>query len=255
MESATLRPTPPPSLTRVGLGGALLALAAGAWVLTDQRMQGMDAGPGTDLGGFGWFAVSWLVMMAAMMLPSLIPATLAFARISQRTVVPFVIGYLTAWTAAGLVVYLVFEAVRSLDLAFLAWNAAGRFLAAGVILAAAAYQLTAAKAGCLQRCRDPLRLTSAQRGGARDGLQCGMRHGAWCIGCCAGLMTALFALGVMSLTWMVAIAALIATERLLPSRTHAVYGVALALTVLGIWMAIAPAHLPGLTLPRSMGHM
>jgi predicted metal-binding membrane protein len=68
-------------------------------------------------------------------------------------------------------------------------------------------------------------------------------------------MTALFALGVMSLTWMIAIAALIAAERLLPWRTHAVYGVAVALAVLGIWMAIAPETLPGLTLPGSMRGM
>ncbi len=217
-------------------------------------MQGMDAGPGTDLGGLGWFAVSWLVMMAAMMLPSLVPAALAFARPSRRTVAPFVIGYLVAWTAAGLVAYLVFEVVRSLDLAFLAWHRAGRFLAAGVVVAAAAYQLTAAKAGCLERCRDPLGLASARLGGA-GGLRGGLRHGSWCIGCCTGLMAALFALGVMSLTWMVAIAALIATERLLPWRTHAVYGVAVALAVLGIWMALAPSDLPGLTLPGSMAGM
>jgi predicted metal-binding membrane protein len=251
MESTTLRPTPPHSLTRVELIGALLALAAGAWILTDDRMQGMDAGPGTDLGGLGWFAVSWLTMMAAMMLPSLVPAVLAFARRGQRTLVPFVVGYLTAWMAAGLVAYLVFEAVRSLDLIFLAWHRAGRFLAAGVILTAAAYQLTAAKAGCLERCRDPLRLTSTRQGDAGGGLWGGLVHGTWCVGCCAGLMAALFALGVMSLTWMMVVAVLIAAERLLPWRTHAVYGVAVALAVLGLWMALAPGDLPGLTLPGS----
>lgn len=254
MESATLRPTPPPGLTRVGLSGALLAIAAGAWVLTGHRMQGMDAGPWTDLGGLGWFAVSWLVMMAAMMLPSLVPAALAFAQASQRKVAPFVIGYLAAWTAAGLIAYLVFEAVRSLDLGFLAWHQAGRFLTAGAILAAAAYQLTAAKAECLERCRDPLTRPNPRRGAA-DGLRGGLRHGTWCIGCCAGLMTALFALGVMSLTWMIMIATLIAAERMLPWRTHAIYGVAIALAMLGIWMAVAPKDLPGLTLPRSMGSM
>lgn len=256
MESATLRPTPTmQGPTRVGLIGVLLALAAGAWVLTGHRMEGMDAGPGTDLGGFGWFAVSWLVMMAAMMLPSLLPAALAFARAGQRTVAAFVVGYLAAWMAAGLVAYLIFEAVHSLDLAFLTWHRAGRFLAAGVIMAAAAYQLTAAKTGCLERCRDPLRMTITRRGEVRSDLWGGLRHGAWCVGCCAGLMAALFALGVMSLTWMAAAAAVIAAERVLPPRTHAVYGVAVALAVLGIWMAVAPGSLPGLTLPGSMGGM
>jgi predicted metal-binding membrane protein len=68
-------------------------------------------------------------------------------------------------------------------------------------------------------------------------------------------MAALFALGMMSLTWMLAIAALIAAERLLPWHTHVIYGVAAALTVLGVWMAVAPGSLPGLTLPGSMGGM
>jgi predicted metal-binding membrane protein len=68
-------------------------------------------------------------------------------------------------------------------------------------------------------------------------------------------MAALFALGVMSLTWMLAIAALIAAERLLPWHTPAIYGVAIALAVLGVWMATDPGSLPGLTLPGSMGGM
>ncbi len=238
MESATLRPAPTPRLTQVGLSGVLLALAAGAWILTGDRMRGMDAGPGTDLGGLGWF-----------------PAALSFARSSPRTVVPFVVGYMAIWTIAGLVAYPVFEGMRSLNLAFLAWHRTGRFLAAGVILAAAAYQLTAAKARCLELCRDPLRLASARRGEACSGLWGGLRHGAYCAGCCAGLMAALFALGVMSLTWMVAIAISIAAERLLPWHTRAVYCVAFALAVLGIWMAVAPADLPGLTLPGATAGM
>ncbi|MCW3064894.1 MAG: Protein of unknown function transrane, metal-binding protein, partial [Solirubrobacterales bacterium] len=148
--SAALRSTPPlPRPTTAGVAAALLALAAGAWVLTADRMAGMDAGPGTALGGVGWFAVSWLVMMAAMMLPSLVPAALASARAGGRTVASFVTGYLAAWTAAGLVAYGAFDAVRALDPAFLGWDRAGRYVAAGVILLAASYQLTAAKADCL----------------------------------------------------------------------------------------------------------
>jgi len=236
-----------PRVTRLGLAGALVVVAAGAWVLTGSRMDGMDAGPGTELGDLGWFAVSWLLMMAAMMLPSLVPAALAFARAGERTVPTFVTGYLAAWTAAGVVAYLLSETVRSLDPAFLHWDRAGRYVAAGVILVAAGYQLTAAKAGCLHRCRAPLV--------GDGGLHGGLRHGAACIACCAGLMAALFALGVMSLTWMVVIAALIAAERLLPWRTHAVYGVAAALAVLAIWMAAAPGTLPGLSVPGSMHDM
>jgi predicted metal-binding membrane protein len=174
MESAALRPAPPqPRLTRVGLTGALLALAATAWVLTGDRMSGMDAAPGTDLGDLGWFAVSWLVMMAVMMLPSLIPATLAFARGGEPRVAAFVVGYFAAWTAGGLVAYLVLEAVRALDVPFLAWDRAGRYVAAGVILAAAGYQLTAAKARCLRRCRTPLSLAARRGREPACGVGCG----------------------------------------------------------------------------------
>jgi predicted metal-binding membrane protein len=252
MESGVLRSASyVPRPTRAGLAVALLALAAGAWALSADRMAGMDSGPGTALGGLGWFAVSWLVMMAAMMLPSLAPAALASVRAGGRSVVPFVAGYLAAWSAAGLAAYGAFDAVRALDPAFLDWHRAGRYVAAGVILLAAGYQLSAAKAGCLDRCRTPERLTGSTGGG----LHAGVRHGAACVGCCAGLMAALFALGVMSLTWMAAVAALVAAERLLPWRVPAVYAVAAVLSVLAIWMAVAPADLPGLTIPGAMGGM
>jgi predicted metal-binding membrane protein len=249
MGSTTLRPTAVAGLTRVGVGGAVLALAVGAWVLAADRMAGMDAGPGTELGRLGWFAVTWLVMMAAMMLPSLVPAALAFARAGERSVPAFVAGYLAAWTAAGLAAYGLVDAVRALDLGFLPWDHGGRFVAAGTILAAAGYQLTAAKFECLDRCRTPARLVRA------GGLRGGLRHGGACVACCAGLMAALFALGVMSLTWMAAVAALVAAERLAPWRTPAIYAVAAALAVLAVWMAAAPGDLPGLTVPGSMGGM
>jgi predicted metal-binding membrane protein len=200
---------------------ALLALAAGAWALTAERMAGMmDSGPGADLGSAGWFAVTWLLMMAAMMLPALVPAASEWARVGQRPVAAFVAGYLGAWTAAGMGAYAAFEAVRP-----------GRYAAAGVILVAAAYQFSAGKERCLGRCRHPLAGASALAGG--------LRHGAWCVACCAGLMAALFALGIMSLTWMAVIAALIAAERLLPWRSLAVYAVGAALAVLGAVVLVA----------------
>ncbi|HWW90972.1 MAG TPA: DUF2182 domain-containing protein [Solirubrobacteraceae bacterium] len=256
MESTAIRPIPPlPGLTRAGFTGALLALAAGAWVVTVERMEGMDGGPGTALGGVGWFMASWALMMAAMMLPSLVPAALAFARAGERTVAAFVAGYVGAWTAAGLAGYLVFDGLRSLDISFLAWDRAGRYVAAGVILAAAVYQFTTAKAGWLSRCRNPLELAREERSGPGGGLRGGIRHGGYCLGCCLALMAALFALGVMSVAWMVVIAALIAVERLSPWRATGVYGVAVVLVVLGVWVAAAPGDLPGLTIPGSMAMM
>ena len=139
------------------------------------------------------------------------PAALAVA----RGVPAFVAGYLAVWAVAGLAAYLVADRM-------------GHAVAVAVILVAAAYQLTATKTTCLERCRNS----------AIGGLRGGLRHGASCVGCCAGLMAALFALGVMSLAWMAVVAALIAAERVLPWRTPAVYGVAVTLALLAIVVAV-----------------
>ena len=77
----------------------------------------------------------------------------------------------------------------------------------------------------------------------------GIRHGAWCIGCCWALMISLFALGVMSLAWMAFVAALIAFEKLIPSRRVATYGTAAVLGTLGVLLLLAPDAIPGLTAP------
>lgn len=240
------------------LGGVLLALTAAAWALTADRMAGMDAGPGAELGSLGWFAVSWLVMMAAMMLPALAPMVVEHGRRAAHGSAPalFAAGYLATWLAAGLVGYAAIEGVRSPDLGFLAWDEAGRYVAAGVIAAAGLYQLSAPKDACLRRCRErPAFLRDRWRPGRLGALRMGVEHGGWCVGCSWALMAALFALGVMSLTWMALVAALIAAERVLPRGAR--LGVALVLVVLGAWVAIAPGDVPGLAVPHSapMGGM
>jgi predicted metal-binding membrane protein len=264
MESATLRRPPPlPALLQLGLIGLLVVLAVVGWAVTDDRMAGMDAGPGTDLGGAGWFLGVWVVMMAAMMFPSIAPMVIMYARIQDGkrdrgaeapagATAVFVAGYLIAWAAAGLAAYAIFEAVRSLDIGFFAWDEGGRYVAAGVILAAAVYQLTPLKDVCLRKCRSPLMfLLTAWRPGRSGALRMGIEHGGWCVGCCWALMAALFALGVMSIGWMALIAAFIAAEKLLPWRALASRGVALALLALAVGVAAAPDHVPGLTLPDS----
>jgi len=229
-----------------------LAAAAGAWLVTAGRMAGMDAGPGTDLGAAGWFFGVWVTMMAAMMLPSLVPMVTAHAR--GRTANPtgtsvlFVTGYLVAWGAAGLLGFAVDQAARSLDLHFLAWETGGRYVAAGVILGAAVYQVTRPKETCLRRCRDASALRR-HHPGPLGALRTGIEHGAFCVGCCWALMAALFALGVMSLAWMAVIAAMIAAEKLLPWKAIASRGVAIVLVVLAVAVALVPDAMPGLTVP------
>jgi predicted metal-binding membrane protein len=259
METATPRLAPPLSgSVRAAVGASLLVLAAAAWIVTDDRMEGMDAGPGTDLGGLGWFAGVWVTMMAAMMLPSIAPMVLTHARFENgrrergRTgaTAAFVAGYLVAWAAAGLLGYAVFESARSLDLGVLDWDRGGPYVAGGVILCAAAYQLTALKDACLRKCRRPVPfLLERWRPGRAGGLRMGVEHGAYCVGCCWALMAALFALGVMSLVWMAFIALLIAAERLLPWRPLPSRAIAVVLVALAIGVAFAPEGVPGLTIP------
>jgi predicted metal-binding membrane protein len=217
----------------------LIAVAAVCWAITAQRMSGMDMGPGTDLGGLGWFAVVWATMMAAMMLPSLVPMAVAAGRPAR-----FASGYLLTWVGAGVVAYAVFEGVRSLDISWLAWGEGGQYVAGGVILAAALYELTPLKARCLRHCRDPELLS--RRSGA---FLTGVGHGGFCVGSSGALMTALFALGVMNVAWMIVVAGLIAIEKLLPWERAAIAATAVFITVLGVAVAFAPDQVPGLTIP------
>jgi predicted metal-binding membrane protein len=229
-------------------------------------MQGMDAGPGTDLGSFGWFAGVWAVMMAAMMLPSLVPMAGAYARLARggsadatpqsllRTTV-FTAGYLLTWVLVGVVAWLVFKAVRSFDLSFLGWDDGGRYVAGGVILFAALYELTPLKRTCLRHCRDRDLLTADWREGSSGALRMGLDQGAYCVGSSWALMAALFALGVMSITWMVVIAALIVLEKVLPWRERAEAVTVVVLLALAIGVAFFPGQVPGLTTPDSAAAM
>jgi predicted metal-binding membrane protein len=254
---------PLPELTRFGLIAALLGLAIAGWAFTEHRIAGMDAGPGPEPGVLGFYLVTWVVMMAAMMFPSIAPMVLTYARI-QRTkherglpvaigATPlFVVGYLVTWTAAGLAFYAVMIAAHAVDRSVITWAAAGRYLAGGVIVAAGLYQLTSLKQTCLVKCRNPFEfILTSWRNGRTGALRMGIEHGFWCVGCCWALMAALFALGIMSIGWMAFIAALIAIEKLLPWRRVANRGIAIALLVLGISVALAPEHVPGLTIPPS----
>jgi predicted metal-binding membrane protein len=247
---------------------ALLALAALAWLITDLRMSGMDAGPGTDPGAFGFYVVTWVVMMTAMMFPSIAPMVLTY-RVIQRSrqtraasaagpaatgtsLAVFVAGYLLVWTASGLLAYAAFKGARALHPSWLAWHQGGRWLVAGLLAAAAVYEITPWKHACLTRCRSPLGfLVGRWRDGRGGALRMGVEHGAWCLGCCWLLMVGLFALGIMSLTWMIVITVLIGAEKLAPRRLPGIGFVAAVLAALAIGVAVAPGDVPGLTIPSA----
>lgn len=239
---------------RLGLVALLLGLAALAWWSTVDRMAGMDAGPGTDLGSLGWFLGLWMVMMAAMMFPSLAPTTALYARMTRRRgwsrPLLFTAGYLLVWGTAGIGAYALFRLGRDLFGSDLAWRGGGRWLAGGILALAAVYELTPLKEVCLGKCRSPLGfLLGGWRDGNRGALEMGSRHGAWCLGCCWALMAGLFALGIMSVIWMALIAALIALEKTLPWRRAATGVTAGVLIALAIAVLALPGDVPGLVVP------
>jgi predicted metal-binding membrane protein len=264
VETATLRRPPAlPAAIQLGLVGLLLALAGIAWLLTEDRMGGMDAGPGTDPGTLGFFLGVWVVMMAAMMFPSIAPMVLMHRRIQEGkrewgqpvatgSTTLFVAGYLITWAAAGLLGYGLFQLGAAISGNAFSWDNGGAYLAGGIIVAAAVYQLTPLKDVCLRHCRNPFMFIMQHwRPGRSGALRLGVFHGGWCVGCCWMLMAALFALGVMSLGWMAFIAALIALEKMLPWRAVANRGIAVLLLALGLGVAFTPSDVPGLTLPNS----
>ena len=228
------------SRTAILLGAGV----AVAWAVTVERMRGMDAGPGTDLGGLSWYLGIWVTMTAAMMLPSAVPAAGHMARLARRNAtVLFVAGYLAVWTVYGLAAYGLYRFLSSLDIGRLAWDERGPWVAGAVIVAAGIYELTPLKRRNLRRCRSARHSESA--------LRSGLAHGRDCVGCSGGLMAVLFVLGVMSLFWMALVAVAIFVEKVLPHGTRLATPLANALVALGVWVGVSPASVPGLTQPGS----
>jgi len=247
--------------SRLAIVTLLFALAGFAWWWTAGQMQGMDDGPWTGLGAFGWFIGVWVVMMAAMMFPSVSPTVALYSRMtrnrSPQLPLVFTAGYLAIWAVAGAVAYSLVTAVSHVSPGALGWNHAGRPVAGTILILAAVYQLTPLKNACLGKCRSPLGLLlGSWRDGRSGAFRMGVRNGAWCVGCCWALMASLFALGVMSLAWMIVVAGLITVEKTIPSRELATYGTAVILLCLGVLLLVAPDAIPLLTVPPShMGHM
>jgi predicted metal-binding membrane protein len=199
---------------------ATLAVAAACWVIAIWRMTGMDMGVATELGSFGSFAALWLAMMAAMMLPGAIPAVVQHVRVGGALAAPWFVGtYMIVWAAVGFIVYALYRPH-------------GTALAAAFVIAAGAYELTPLKRHFRRRCNDQTRS--------------GFEYGLCCVGSSIGLMLVLVVLGVMNIGWMLAVAAVVIAQKLLPPKAAIDVPMALAIVALGIVVAVAPATFPGL---------
>ena len=235
----------------------LFCLAAVAWWLTANRVSDMDMAMGPP-GALALFMVTWVVMMAAMMFPSVAPMVATYVSVqrgrrARQMPAPaaatafFVSGYLLAWSTVGLLCYLLLRVGDLLAGGSMFWHDNGRWLAAVVLLGAAVYELTPAKYACLSRCRGPISfILENWRDGRWGALRMGGVQGTWCVGCCWGLMAALVALGMMSLGWMALVALLIAVEKLTPWRRAGTSIVTGTLVLLAVAVAFGPDSVPGL---------
>ncbi len=235
----------------VAVAGALVGGALAAWIVTFVRMRGMDAAPGAELGGVGWYLGIWVMMTAAMMLPATAPMVVVFSRVSRERArhrsfpaAPtwvFLAGYLVAWTFYGLVAYGLDHGARSAAPHLLVWVQGERYPVAIALVAAGLYELTPLKEVCLRHCRRPIHFVHAGwRDGSVGALRMGSEHGLYCVGCCWGLMLALFALGVMNLTWMAAIAIVIFVQKVLPLGDRLAPVVAATFVALALWVVVSP---------------
>ncbi len=200
---------------------AVLALSAVSWVFAVRQMSGMDMGVGTQLGSFPSFLGVWVLMMAAMMLPSAAPALL---RRGQTTGVAaslplFVMSYLTVWAIAGALLYALYRPH-------------GPTSAGVAAIAAGVYELVPLKRRFRRRCRETV--------------STGFEFGLNCVGSTIGLMLMMAALGVMSVAWMGAIAVLVLGQKATPAKAAIDLPLALTIIGLGVLILVQPSAVPGL---------
>jgi predicted metal-binding membrane protein len=241
----------------IAAGIVLLTCTALAWVGVGLQAVGMGGamlpvGPAT-FGDAAMFTTMWGVMMAAMMLPSAIPMIALYATVTRSMaaagsggprVAPtalFGATYLIVWLLLGAPVYFASVAVAALagpDASGARWLP---YALAAVLAGAGAYQFTSIKRVCLKNCQSPLSfLMDRWRTGYASTLRLGVTHAAYCVGCCWGLMVILVAAGAMSLPWVLAIAAIVFAEKLLPRGEWTARVVGAGLILLGIVVALRP---------------
>src|SRR6516165_1618287 len=233
---------------------AVATLAAAAWAVTITLATNMGNGPGTMGLALLPFLGLWVVMMAAMMLPSAAPVAVLWARlisgasaglIRAARMSAFLTGYLLAWAACGVVAY---AALAGAGRLVMASPGPARWLGVAIFAAAGSYQFTPWKDFCLRRCRSPigaLMYYAGFKGRSRD-VRVGLHHGATCAGCCWGLMIVLVAVGVMNVAVMAALAVVIFAEKLWRYGKPFARAVGLVLVAVGVLAIWFPWLLPGL---------
>jgi predicted metal-binding membrane protein len=214
------------------------------WLADDMAMGGMDmtgfrmipAGMGLMMPStvpwqpieFTFVFLMWVVMMIGMMTPSAAPMVLLYARVGRQAAIQgkpfaasgwFLGGYLLAWVAFALTATLAQWGLERAALLTPMMEGASEIFGAVVLVAAGLYQWTLLKDACLRQCQAPWLFIQRHGGFRRDAtgsLGLGIRHGAYCVGCCWALMALLFVGGIMNVIWIAAIAVLVLMEKVSP---------------------------------------
>lgn len=237
---------------RIVIVGCILAIAALAWAYLVRLGAGMApmAMPGSAMpmempgaSSFPYLFGMWSVMMIGMMAGPAAPMLLLFAAAHARRqrgrlplpLLTFASGYALVWIAFSAGAALAQWALHRGAMLSPEMAAATPWLGGTVLVAAGVYQLTPLKRACLDQCRGPLGfLMTHWRNGALGALQMGLRHGAYCVGCCWALMLVLFAVGVMNLLWVAALMLFVLLEKVGPGGIVVARVAGVAMVVAGI---------------------
>lgn len=213
-------------LVVIGLAWTYLLTGAGTMQEMGDMLMPMSSGPWTLQHTLLMF-IMWVVMMAAMMLPSAAPMILLYGMIAHRRAARgeevagstvFAAGYIVVWVGFSLAAVSLQFGLEAAALLSPMMQATSIVLAAVLLMVAGAYQWTPLKQACLEHCRSPLEFVLTQwREGRGGAFIMGLRHGTYCLGCCWVLMLLLFVGGVMNLVWISALAAYVLVEKFAPA--------------------------------------
>jgi predicted metal-binding membrane protein len=243
----------------------IVGVAALAWAYVVYRSQSdgaMDTGMGTGMGAdmaqlhawgaadFGLMFLMWAVMMTAMMVPSAAPMILLFTTVNRKRreqeqpYVPtgvFLLGYLTVWSGFALAATLANWGLHTNSLlSSMMGESTSTYLGGALLISAGVFQWSPLKYVCLTHCRSPIGfLMSEWREGTGGALKMGLRHGAFCVGCCWVLMALLFVLGVMNLLWIAALAGFVLLEKAIPGGQQVGRLTGVLLAGWGAWMVLS----------------
>ena len=209
------------------------------------KMSGPDTGAWNTATLIPLFLM-WTEMMVAMMIPAAAPMILTFAMVqrkrreSERPFVPvgiFLLGYLIVWTGFSALAAIAQWTLHAQALLSPLMVGTSPLLGGIILIAAGIFQWAPLKNACLTHCRSPLSfLMTDWREGRSGALAMGLKHGAYCTGCCWLLMALLFVAGVMNLWWIALIAVFVLVEKIAPRGWFIGKVAGVFLAVWGVWL-------------------